>query len=107
MQLLRDRIELLERILKSHSIDIDAAVAQLQAGGCDVLSSEAHDCTATSALVEEVSAAFEGTLSLDESINFDEDGEAHYFGPTSGRLGFQDRKHTFYYVGHPNQYIDL
>lgn len=33
--------------------------------------------------------AFEGTLSLDESQNLDQDGEARYFGPTSGRLDFK------------------
>lgn len=38
---------------------------------------------------EELCAAFEGALSLDESLNFDQDGEMRYFGPTSGRLEFQ------------------
>ena len=30
-----------------------------------------------------------GELSNDKSLNFDEDGEARYFGSTSGRLGFR------------------
>ncbi|GAA89223.1 Zn(II)2Cys6 transcription factor [Aspergillus luchuensis IFO 4308] len=34
--------------------------------------------------------SLKGQLSLDESLNFDKDGEMRYFGPTSGRLGFQD-----------------
>ncbi|KAF9701404.1 hypothetical protein EKO04_000603 [Ascochyta lentis] len=92
VQLLRDRIALLERILRSHSIDVDAAVAQLQAEEIDSLLLEANGHNAATSQAEEICTAFEGTLSLDESINFDQDGEVRYFGPTSGRLGFQDLK---------------
>jgi hypothetical protein len=56
---------------------------------------EASSSNAIPAQIEEVFAASEGTLSLDESINFDKDRECHYFGPTSGRLGFQDCKPPF------------
>jgi hypothetical protein len=96
VQLLRDRIELLERVLRSRSIDVDVAIAQLQAADVDAMLLEANGGNdIADAQVEEVCTTFEGTLSLDESINFDQDGEAHYFGPTSGRLGFQARKlHT-------------
>lgn len=31
---------------------------------------------------------FKGCLALDESLNFDADGEMRFFGPTSGRLQF-------------------
>ena len=33
---------------------------------------------------------FKGELSLNGSLNFDQDGEMRYFGPTSGRLQFRD-----------------
>ncbi|KAH6637641.1 putative fungal-specific transcription factor [Boeremia exigua] len=90
VQLLRDRIALLECILQKYSIDIDTAIAQYQSEHQNSPVADADDTNTTCAQIEEVCAAFEGTLSLDESINFDEDGECHYFGPTSGRLGFED-----------------
>lgn len=64
----------------------------MQAERSDIASAEAGSSNVTPAGIEGIRAAFEGTLSLDESVNFDEDGECHYFGPTSGRLGFQDCK---------------
>lgn len=91
VQLLRNRIELLECILRSHSIDVDTAVAQYQIDQRS-FSATADENNHSSAHFEKLCAAFEGTLSLDESVNFDGDGECHYFGPTSGRLEFQDRK---------------
>ena len=95
MQSLRDRIELLEYVIRSHSIDVDAAVLQMQRERAHSSLAEAISSNAIPAQIEEVSTASEGTLSLDKSTNFDEDGECHYFGPTSGRLGFQDCKPLF------------
>lgn len=89
VQLLRDRIEMLECILRTHSIDVDTAVAQYQDQHQGPSATDIQDSNTTSAQFEEICAAFEGTLSLDESVNFDADGECHYFGPTSGRLHFQ------------------
>lgn len=75
-----------------YSIDVDAETTKIQAAHTGLSSVEANATNTTSAEVEEVCAACEGTLSLDESINFDEDGEIHYFGATSGRLSFQTCK---------------
>lgn len=77
--------------MRSHSIDVDTAVAQYQTDQRG-FSATADESNQSSAHFEKLCAAFEGTLSLDEPINFDGDGECHYFGLTSGRLGFQDRK---------------
>ena len=38
--------------------------------------------------MEELQMAFEGTLSLEDNLNFEEDGEARYYGPASSRLEF-------------------
>lgn len=83
---------MLEGILRSHSIDVDASVAALR---------PTKDETAAPASgvpgdpgVEELSAAFEGAFSLDESINYDQDGEIRYYGATSGRLGFQSPRES-------------
>lgn len=83
---------MLEGILRSHSIDVDASVAALRS---------TKDETAAPASgvpgdpgVEELSAAFEGAFSLDESINYDQDGEIRYYGATSGRLGFQSPRES-------------
>ncbi|KAJ4984908.1 C6 transcription factor [Stagonosporopsis vannaccii] len=89
VQLLRDRIEMLECILRKHSIDIDNAIAQYRIEHQGSSGTDTQDSNPPAAQFEEICAAFEGTLSLDESINFDADGECHYFGPTSGRLHFQ------------------
>lgn len=97
MQLLRNRIDVLERILQSHGIDIDAAVVQAaaedssaeQGGSPHLPTSLDPQAGSSSSQFEELCAAFEGALSLDESLNFDQDGEIRYFGPTSGRLEFQ------------------
>lgn len=39
--------------------------------------------------MDSICESLKGQLSLAESLNFDKDGEMRYFGPTSGRLGFQ------------------
>lgn len=38
--------------------------------------------------IEALCAAFDGTLSIEEALNYEGDGEFRYFGPTSGRLQF-------------------
>ncbi|KAJ5404470.1 hypothetical protein N7509_004341 [Penicillium cosmopolitanum] len=91
--MLRNRIELLERVLHSHGIDPEASVAQLMAE--DELSNQ-HQPTesewasaGSNCNVEDLCGTFDGALTLDESLNFDQDGEVRYFGPTSGRLLFR------------------
>lgn len=91
--MLRNRIDLLERVLQSHGIDPDASVAQLMAeDGISNQPSEAEWACAGShcnGSIEELCGTFDGALTLDESLNFDQDGEVRYFGPTSGRLLFR------------------
>ncbi|KAJ5085126.1 hypothetical protein N7532_009897 [Penicillium argentinense] len=88
--MLRNRIELLERVLRSHGIDADASVAQLMAeDGIPNHQAEPEWAAAGSNNVEDLCGTFDGALTLDESLNFDQDGEVRYFGPTSGRLLFR------------------
>ncbi|KAJ5762755.1 hypothetical protein N7533_001436 [Penicillium manginii] len=91
--MLRNRIELLERVLHSHGIDPEASVAQLMAE--DELSNQHQPIDSewasagSNCNVEDLCGTFDGALTLDESLNFDQDGEVRYFGPTSGRLLFR------------------
>lgn len=87
--MLRNRIELLEKVLKSHGIDADASVAQLMAEHESPNQPINSSCTPGSSNVDDLCVTFDGTLTLDESLNFDQDGEVRYFGPTSGRLLFR------------------
>ncbi|PYH28104.1 Zn(II)2Cys6 transcription factor [Aspergillus neoniger CBS 115656] len=87
--LLRQRIKSLEKLLDQHGINTIDHGSQPPGKGLDsFLVNEKIDetCTAMDSLCE----SLKGQLSLDESLNFDKDGEMRYFGPTSGRLGFQD-----------------
>ncbi|KAI8656447.1 Zn(2)-C6 fungal-type domain-containing protein [Fusarium sp. Ph1] len=83
---LQARIQILEEILRMHSIDIDASAAQLMQRNV-VPQSSTTDVLATA--IDQLCDAVEGALALDESMNFDQDGEARYFGTTSGRLEFR------------------
>jgi len=87
--MLRNRIELLEKVLRSHGIDADASVAQLMAEHESTNQSTNPSCTPGPSNVDDLCVTFDGTLTLDESLNFDQDGEVRYFGPTSGRLLFR------------------
>ncbi|OLN93224.1 Nitrogen assimilation transcription factor nirA 4, partial [Colletotrichum chlorophyti] len=99
VQLLRNRIDVLEAVLQSHSIDIEASVAQLSATGrapqlpsianLRIPGGDPAIAGLSSAVFDDLCAAFEGALSLDESVNYDQDGEMRYFGPSSGRLEFK------------------
>ncbi|SPO07213.1 uncharacterized protein DNG_09907 [Cephalotrichum gorgonifer] len=87
VRLLQARVSVLEQILWLHSIDVDSSAAQLLEQNaiptCTApLTAAGGEPTAFDHLCE----AFEGTLALDEPLNFDRDGEARYFGSTSGRL---------------------
>ncbi|KAL1650353.1 hypothetical protein SLS58_001170 [Diplodia intermedia] len=92
VQLLRTRIEILERVMRAHGIDVDAEVAA-QTDSTLVLS-HGVGTGAETAEFEDLCVAFEGALSFDESLNFDQDGELRYFGPTSGRLDFHPCGHN-------------
>lgn len=84
VQLLRSRIELLEKVLDMHGIDVNQSITQLNAAR--------GDSFLASSDLDDLRSSFEGALCLDESTNFDRDGEARYFGPTSGRLEFHTGK---------------
>jgi hypothetical protein len=87
--MLRNRIELLERVLQTHGIDPNAAIQLMTKND----NPDDKPCTkpgpAYSKADDELCTMFDGALTLDESLNYDQDGEVRYFGPTSGRLLFQ------------------
>ncbi|EFQ33908.1 uncharacterized protein GLRG_09052 [Colletotrichum graminicola M1.001] len=96
VQLLRNRINLLEAVLQSRSIDVEASVAQLSTTGAAPqlpsvinLSASSSDAGLSPSAFDDLCATFEGALSLDKAVNYDQDGEMRYFGPSSGRLEFQ------------------
>ncbi|KAF7171359.1 hypothetical protein CNMCM5623_003755 [Aspergillus felis] len=70
------RIEFLEDFLAKRGIDPDAD------------KSLEEDAAEVSSYMEALCDQFKGRLALDESLNFDDDGEMRFFGPTSGRLQF-------------------
>ncbi|KAM6535824.1 hypothetical protein FALCPG4_005358 [Fusarium falciforme] len=89
VRLLQARISLLEKILCLHSIDVDASAAQLMQQHTVPATTTSLAAGGSTAAFDQLCDAFEGTLSLDESQNFDQDGQARYFGPASGRLDFK------------------
>ncbi|GAW24377.1 hypothetical protein ANO14919_139610 [Xylariales sp. No.14919] len=104
VDLLRSRIEHLERILELHSISADGHLSP-QASTLTMLydgdaseSSRAEDpprgrqdrCSPGASEATLGCAFSKGALSKGASMNFDQDGEARYFGATSGRLVFKD-----------------
>ncbi|PKX93393.1 Zn(II)2Cys6 transcription factor [Aspergillus novofumigatus IBT 16806] len=76
VDLLRQRIQFLEDLLAKHGLDPDAE------------RSLGEDAAEVSSYMEALCDQFKGRLALDESLNFDDDGEMRFFGPTSGRLQF-------------------
>ncbi|GAB1200680.1 hypothetical protein APSETT444_010055 [Aspergillus pseudonomiae] len=94
---LQARLNILERILWLHSIDVDASAAQLLAQ--DVVPNNTSLTTGGSSAFDQLCTAFEGTLYLDDYLNFDSDGEARYFGSASGRTAFQGCNAS---LEHPN-----
>jgi hypothetical protein len=94
VQLLRARIDLLEQALRSNLIDVDEAVAQSATDfkSARELGASPSEVATDSSSFEQLCSAFEGALSLDESLTFDQDGQVRYFGPTSGRLEFRQGK---------------
>lgn len=94
VDLLRRRIQALEQILRDHSIDIDASLAALSprhphlADAGSLTTHQEPGDGETPPDVEALCVAFEGTLSIDEALNYEDDGEFRYFGPTSGRQHF-------------------
>ncbi|CAG8944410.1 unnamed protein product [Penicillium salamii] len=87
--MLRTRIEMLERVLHSRGIDPDSAIQAITEKDEPANKPEEEWDPPCSKVDDDFCATFDGALTLDESLNFDQDGEARYFGPTSGRLLFQ------------------
>ncbi|KAH1706248.1 hypothetical protein KXV44_004000 [Aspergillus fumigatus] len=75
VDLLRQRIQFLEDFLAKRGLDPDAETS---------LGEDSAEVSYMEALCDQ----FKGCLALDESLNFDADGEMRFFGPTSGRLQF-------------------
>ncbi|KAH6713724.1 putative C6 transcription factor [Leptodontidium sp. MPI-SDFR-AT-0119] len=69
--MLEDRINLLEKALEFHSLDVEQSPGTFASSPYNR------------------SKEVEGTLTVEASLNFDQDGEFRYFGPSSGRLQFQ------------------
>lgn len=94
VDLLCRRIQALEQILRNHSIDIDASLAALSsshphlADADSLTTNQRLDHAETGPDVKALCVAFEGALSIDEALNYEDDGELRYFGPTSGRQHF-------------------
>ncbi|KAL0265125.1 hypothetical protein SLS55_001084 [Diplodia seriata] len=78
--------------MRAHGIDVDAEVAAHT--DSNLVLSHGTGTGAETAEFEDLCVAFEGALSFDESLNFDQDGELRYFGPTSGRLDFHPCGHN-------------
>ncbi|KXG51937.1 Transcription factor [Penicillium griseofulvum] len=78
--MLRNRIELLERALQTHGIDPDTAIQQMSKTENPEPDT---DCAPACSNVVDLCPTFDGALTLDESLNFDQDGEVRYFGPTN------------------------
>ncbi|RYP48305.1 hypothetical protein DL768_005790 [Monosporascus sp. mg162] len=93
-RLLQARIKLLEEVLQSHSINIDGSVSRLSARSVEPLDGPSSAAFTTSSAFDQLCSTFEGALCFDEVSNFDQDGEARFFGPTSGRLEFKDSTST-------------
>ncbi|PLB48892.1 hypothetical protein P170DRAFT_475222 [Aspergillus steynii IBT 23096] len=97
--LLRNRIEALEHILRSHGIDVEASLSELMDHhdflppndfNASAETSFTHDSLSSD--LNDLCGAFNGALTFDEALNFDDDGEMRYFGPASGRLPFQSSR---------------
>ncbi|KPM38344.1 hypothetical protein AK830_g8230 [Neonectria ditissima] len=94
-RLLQARIKLLEEVLQLHSIDVDASISRLGPRKLEPLHGPSSAVFTTSSAFSELCSTFEGAPCFDEVSNFDQDGEARFFGPTSGRLEFQDTSEAF------------
>lgn len=102
----------MEKTLQTYGIDVNKSfVARLAAEGSQTQTSNngVHLSSFSdtfkpgadaepSSEIDNLSTALAGTLSLDDAVNFDGDGEHHYFGPTSGRLEFLESQRRCYHV---------
>lgn len=85
VHLLQSRIKVLEEVLWLHSIDVDTSIAELRTRG-SLLTNGLSESTTPSAASQQVGAETDGALCSHGQLNFDDDGEARYFGSSSGRV---------------------
>ncbi|KAJ5374227.1 fungal-specific transcription factor domain-containing protein [Penicillium concentricum] len=83
IHLLRSRINMLEQVVWLHSIDIESSIAELRARGKISADGEALESESHPDFGEPIEP--EETLSMNGSLNFECDGQARYFGSSSGR----------------------
>ncbi|OJJ29984.1 hypothetical protein ASPWEDRAFT_122319 [Aspergillus wentii DTO 134E9] len=86
--LLRERITSLENLLRKHGIDPNSADHAIPDELTEHIPHDGQITDGNDSALEDLCGTFEGCLTLDDSLNFDQDGEMRYFGPTSGRLQF-------------------
>ncbi|KAL4862321.1 hypothetical protein BDV12DRAFT_190487 [Aspergillus spectabilis] len=87
--LLQSRVELLEQVLWLHSIDVNASIAQLQAGKTPLPGGSGTADNRTSSLTAQATPQApepDGALCSKETFGVEGDGEVSYFGPSSGRV---------------------
>lgn len=100
VDLLRGRISTLEHTLQAHSINVDDSVASVPAGGSSSIEGRPRGCSPSHGDVTDPGRlqisqiGSGGTLSTEESLNYERDGEFRYFGPTSGRQHFRAAETT-------------
>lgn len=85
VHLLQSRIKMLEEVLWLHSIDVNASIAELRTRG-SLLTNGTPESTTPSLASQQVSTETDGALCSHGQLNFDDDGEARYFGSSSGRV---------------------
>ncbi|KAL1614293.1 hypothetical protein SLS54_009860 [Diplodia seriata] len=85
VRLLQDRLTLLEQVLELHAIDLEASVVQLSARTSERKEVLTAASETPSLAVNETCTDAEGSLSNRSGGG----NEAHFFGPTSGRLELQ------------------
>lgn len=115
--MLEKRVNLLERALESHSLDVEESVAQIlktdshgtsgqenqSPGSYSIGRSEGYmtmDTLPSSSINPRKEV--EGTLTVEASLNFDHDGEFRYFVPSSGRFQFQTEAEGYPENGPPS-----
>ncbi|OJJ30547.1 hypothetical protein ASPWEDRAFT_164812 [Aspergillus wentii DTO 134E9] len=84
--LLQNRIELLEKVLRLHSIDVNASIAQIRAGETSPVGGGPTASLASQQEQQQQPTELDGALCLEGTPDIDGDGEMRYFGSSSGRV---------------------
>ncbi|KAI9926789.1 hypothetical protein MW887_003885 [Aspergillus wentii] len=86
VMLLQNRIELLEKALRLHSIDVNASIAQIRAGETSPVGGGPTASLASQQEQQQQPTELDGALCLEGTPDMDGDGEMRYFGSSSGRV---------------------